>query len=102
MDRLETLKQFLETRPEDCFVRYGVAQEYVKRGELEQAIEQFEKIRELDADYQATYFHLGKTYEKAGRPEDARKSYEQGIEVSMRTGDAHARSELQGALDELG
>jgi thioredoxin-like negative regulator of GroEL len=47
-DRLETLQKFVELSPNDCFARYGVAQEYVKRGEHEKAVEQFVKIFEID------------------------------------------------------
>ena len=100
-DRLETLKQFLESRPEDCFVRYGLAQEYVKAEAFEDALAQFDKILEIDADYQAAYYHAGKTYEKMGRPDDARAMWQKGVEASYRTGDLHARGELQAALDGL-
>lgn len=100
-DRLETLKQFIESSPDDCFARYGVAQEYLKRGEHEKALEQFTKIFEIKPDYQAAYYHGGKTYEKLGRTEEARATYQKGIEVASRSGDLHAQSELQAALDEL-
>ena len=101
-NRLDTLKQFLESRPNDCFVRYGIAQEFVKLERYGEAIAEFDRILEIDADYQAAYYHAGKTYEKMGRPGDAREIYEKGIEASHRTGDQHARGELEGALAELG
>jgi hypothetical protein len=47
------------------------------------------------------YFHGGQALEKAGRLEEARAMYEEGIAVTARTGDAHTRSELQAALDIL-
>jgi tetratricopeptide (TPR) repeat protein len=100
-DRLETLKKFLETNPGDCFARYGVAQEHLKRGEYENALEQFTRIFEIHPDYQAAYYHGGKTCEKLGRLEEARATYKKGIEVAARSGDLHAQSELQAALDEL-
>ncbi len=101
-DRLEILKKFVETNPGDCFARYGVAQEHIKRGEHEQALEQFTKIFEINPDYQAAYYHAGKAYEKLGRKDEAQSTYRKGIEVATRSGDEHARSELQAALDELG
>jgi tetratricopeptide (TPR) repeat protein len=101
-DRFETLKKFIETNPSDCFARYGVAQEHIKRGEHEQAIDQFTKIFEINPDYQAAYYHAGKAYEKMGRKEEALTTYRKGIEVASRSGDQHAQSELQAALDELG
>jgi Tfp pilus assembly protein PilF len=101
VDRLETLKKFIETNPGDCFARYGVAQEYLKRGEYENALDQFTRIFEIKPDYQAAYYHGAKTYEKLGRLEEARATYRKGIEVASRSGDLHAQSELQAALDEL-
>ena len=100
-DRLETLKKFIETNPDDCFARYGVAQEHLKRGEHEKALEQFTRIFEIKPDYQAAYYHGGKAYEKLGRIEEARATYRKGIEVASRSADLHAQSELQAALDEL-
>ncbi len=100
--RLETLKQFIEANPNDCFARYGVAQEYVKRGENEKALEEFNRIVEINPAYQAAYYHAGKTYEKLQRVDEARSIFEKGIEVATRSGDLHARSELEEALGALG
>ena len=100
--RLEKLQQFLEANPNDCFVRYGLAQEYVKAGELGRAIDEYARIFEINPDYQAAYYHAGQAYQKLGRKEDAKATFERGIETSLRTGDLHARSELEAALAELG
>jgi Tfp pilus assembly protein PilF len=100
-NRFETLLQFIDTSPNDCFARYGVAQEYIKQGENEKALEQFTKIFEINPAYQAAYYHAAKAYEKLGRKEEALATYRKGIEVASRSGDLHAQSELQAALDEL-
>ena len=52
-----------------------------------------------DPAYSAAYFHGGQTLEKLGRAGDARALYRQGIAESR---DAHARSEMQAALEMLG
>ena len=39
---------------------------------------------------------------KMGRIDDARKTLTQGVSQATETGEEHARSELQAALDELG
>jgi hypothetical protein len=36
-----------------------------------------------------------------GRVTEAREVYQRGVEVTARSGDQHARSEMQGALDML-
>lgn len=80
-------------------MRYGLAMEYVKAGELHCAVEEFSAILANDPTYSAAYFHGGQALEKLGRIGDARDYYRRGIEHSR---DPHARSELQGALDILG
>ncbi len=100
-DRLETLLQFVESSPKDAFVRYGLAQEYVNRGQLEKAIEEFNTLLANNADYQAAYYHAGQTYLKLGRAEDAREVFQKGVELATRSGDLHSRRELEAALAEL-
>ena len=80
-------------------MRYGLAMEYVKSGELQRAVDEFGVILAGDPSYSAAYFHGGQTLEKLGRIDEARDYYRRGIAHSN---DAHARSELQGALDILG
>lgn len=98
MDRLEALKEFYETDPTDSFTRFALAQEYLKRGEVDEAVAFFEGLVEDDPGYVGTYYHLGKLYEQTGRMEDARQTYRRGIEVAQQARDAHARAELQDAL----
>ena len=87
--------------PTDAFARYGLAMELVKGGQLESAITEFRALLDHNPNYAAAYFHGGQVLEKLGDIEQARELYEKGIEVTARTGDQHARSELQAALDML-
>jgi len=98
---MEILKSMLAQNPADTFARYGLAMEYTNRGELDQAILEYRALLESNPNYAAAYFHGGQALEKLGRVEEAREIYQKGIEVTTRTGDAHTRSELQGALDML-
>jgi len=98
---MEVLKNMLQQNPHDSFARYGLAMEYAASGELENAVAEFRALLEFNPDYAAAYFHGGQALEKLGRLDDARQSYEKGIEVTSRTGDQHTRSELQAALDLL-
>ena len=98
---MEILKTMLEQNPQDAFARYGLAMEYANGGQLEKAAAEFRAVLEFNPSYAAAYFHGGQVLEKLGRVDDARQVYEQGIEVTSRTGDQHTRSELQAALDLL-
>lgn len=99
--RLEILKSMVEQKPGDSFARYGLAMELRNTGDLEGAMREFDELRRLNPDYTAIYFHAGQTLERLGRIDDARAMYQEGIEVTSRTGDVHAKGELQGALDLL-
>jgi tetratricopeptide (TPR) repeat protein len=95
------LAEFLEQNPEDAFARYGLAMEYSKAGQTEQALEQFGKLLELHPDYTNGYFMAAQTLERSGRTAEAKKMLENGIEAAKRTGNKHALSEMSGMLDEL-
>ena len=99
--RLEVLKSMVEQKPEDGFSRYGLAMEYVRAGELETAVGEFETLLQHNPNYAAGYFHGGQTLEKLGRIEEAREIYRKGIDVTGATGDGHTRSELLAALQML-
>ena len=97
--RLDVLRQLLEQDPANTFVRYGLAMEHVKSGDLAGAVEEFEALLTSDPNYSAAYYHGGQTLEKMGNLDQARDMYRRGIAV---TRDPHALSELQAALDILG
>ena len=100
-DRTEVLKQMLARDPANAFARYGLAMELVKSGQLAGAVAEFRVLLERNPNYAAAYFHGGQALEKLGEIEQARDLYEKGIAVTGRTGDGHAQSELQAALDML-
>jgi tetratricopeptide (TPR) repeat protein len=100
--RLEMLEEMIAQDPNNSFVRYGLAQEYANNGRLDQAVAEFRRLAEANPDYTAAYFHGGRALHKLGRIEEAREMYQRGIEACTRTGNAHALSEMQAALDELG
>lgn len=96
------LSQFLEQNPNDAFARYGLAMEYSKAGQAEQALAEFNKLLELHPDYTNGYFMAAQTLERAGRTPEAKAMLEKGIEAAKRTGNKHALSEMAGMLEELG
>ena len=100
--RLEVLKTMAEQDPQNTFVLYGLAMEYVKAGELDRAVEGFERVLAINPAYGAAYYHAGQALEKLDRPADAAQMYRRGIDATKRSGDAHTQSELQAALDILG
>lgn len=99
--RLESLKLMVEQNPGDSFLRYGLAMEYRNTGDLERAAGEFRVVLGANPNYAPAWYQGGQTLERLGRLEEAREMYRQGVAVATRTGDQHARSEMQAALDLL-
>ncbi|HET6568276.1 MAG TPA: tetratricopeptide repeat protein, partial [Rhodothermales bacterium] len=97
-DRLALLLQYLEEDPADAFTRFAIAQEYLKRGDLERAVGFFEALVKDQPEYVGTYYHLGKLYEQVGRKPEALDTYRAGLRAAQEQRDFHARAELQDAL----
>ena len=100
--RLDILKSMVAQNPKDSFSRYGLAMEYRNAGDLEQAMVEFRELITINPDYGYAYFHGGQTLERLGKTEEAAEMYRAGMESATRTGDQHAKQELQGALELLG
>ena len=96
-DRLEKLLEFYDDDPTDNFVRFALAQEYLKHDDTEKALALFEELVDTDPDYVGTYYHLGKLYERLGRTDDAIDTYAAGIEQAREQGQQKDLSELQDA-----
>ncbi|MDZ7640039.1 MAG: tetratricopeptide repeat protein [Bryobacterales bacterium] len=100
--RIDMIREMLAQNPTDSFLLYGLANEHKNEGDLPQAIASYRHLLDVNPDYVAAYYHLGQTLESAGESEAAASTYDSGIAVARRIGDAHAMSELQAARDILG
>ena len=101
MNRIQKLLEYLETSPNDNFLRHALALEYIKAGDETQARRLFEKILEHDPGYIGSYYHLAKLLERVGETEAAVSWYEKGMAQAKKAGDDHAYGELRGAYEEL-
>ncbi|MGH9736515.1 MAG: tetratricopeptide repeat protein [Candidatus Acidiferrales bacterium] len=99
--RREMLEQFIAQKPADAFARYGLAMECAKEGDNRAATEHFEKLLHSAPNYVAGYFQFAQLLARLGRAAEARKLLSEGIVVAQKTGDMHARDEMQSALNSL-
>jgi predicted Zn-dependent protease len=101
MNRIEQIKTFLNETPNDAFLKYALATEYIALGKDELALILFLELTNDHPDYFATYYHLGKLYERIGDEEKAENAYEIGMKITKRLDEKHAFGELRGAFEEL-
>lgn len=102
MDRVAMLTEILSENPSDAFARYGLAMEYSNLGDVDRAMEEFRKLLETHPDYTAGYFMAAQALARANRVDEARRMLGEGITSAKRTGNAHAQSEMEGMLTDLG
>ena len=102
MDRIAMLTDMLSQNPNDAFARYGLAMEYSNQGDVDRALQEFSKLLASHPDYTAGYFMAAQTLARANRNEEAKKMLGDGIVSAQRTGNAHAQSEMEGMLADLG
>ena len=102
MDRIAMLTEILSANPEDSFARYGLAMEYSKAGQVDQALTEFKTLIEKNPDYTPAYFMAAQTLATAERTEEAKRMLVDGIASARRTGNTHAQSEMTAMLEELG
>lgn len=82
--RIEAFRQMLESDPENNMVRFGLANEYLKAEQYEEAIASLTDYLQRTDDEGAAYGMLARALEKTGRRDEARHAYEQGIEAAQK------------------
>lgn len=96
--RMQMIKELLEKEPTDSFLNYALALEYDKENNTEKAIAIIEHIVLSDPEYLASYYQLGKLYEKLNDLNKAIFSYKKGIEIAQKQKNRKALNELNEAL----
>ena len=96
--RLNKLLEFIKNEPDDEFLQYAIATEYLRLNDHTRALEYYESLTANHPEYFGTYYHLGKLYELLGRKDDAIATYQKGMKITRASRNNHAYNELQGAL----
>jgi Tfp pilus assembly protein PilF len=96
--RMRQLQQMLQRQPDDPFLLYGMAMEYKKADEPARALEYFGKVLRRDPNYCYAYYQRAQVHESLGELDQARRALREGLEAADRSGDGHARQEMEAAL----
>lgn len=100
--RKQQIEELLTLDPNDSFLRYGLAMEYVSAGDDESAMHEFQVLNQQDPDYVPAYLMAGQALLRLGREEEARAMLKEGIVVAKRNHNEHAAGEMFGLLQTLG
>src|SRR3989442_1711900 len=93
--RRQTLEEFVATKPDDAFSRYGLALECMNNGDSASAGLHFRALLERNADYIPAYLMYGQLLVREQRIEEAKRVLANGIAAAaVKKGNEHARSEM--------
>lgn len=93
-DRLSQLEAMLADEPGDHFLRYAIALEQKRLGNMEQAVAGLEALLQEDPKYIACYYQLALILADLGRITEAMNVCGAGALQCIVTGDRKARAEL--------
>jgi Tfp pilus assembly protein PilF len=96
--RLEKLKEMEAQKPDDAFLKFAIAQEFVGMNDDATALKYFDVIIERFPQYLAAYYQLGKLYERINELSLATNVYKNGIAVAKAVNDLKTAGELNEAL----
>jgi Flp pilus assembly protein TadD len=82
-------------------LHFGLRDELSKSGRFVEAVESFEEAIRVNPNYSAAYRQLGKSLEKLGRKDEARRAYRDGIASDLETGDLQTAKEMKVFLKRL-
>ncbi|HMD41334.1 MAG TPA: tetratricopeptide repeat protein [Candidatus Acidoferrum sp.] len=99
--RRQMLEEFVAQKPDDAFSRYGLAMECMNSGDPAAADANFRALLDRNTDYVPAYLMYAQFLSRESRNDEARQVLASGILVADKTGDAHARSEMESLLNEL-
>lgn len=91
---LANLLKLAGTARDGALLRFSLGNEYLKSGELEQAVLQFQAAVERDSGYSAAWKLLGKSLSELGRKNEALQAWRSGIAAAQARGDKQAGKEM--------
>lgn len=100
-DKIDTFLSMLESGNDNSLLRYSLANEYLKMGDVDKARLSITKAIELQENYSAAWKLYGKILTEQGDLKAAAEVYEKGIEIAEANGDKQAVKEMQVFLKRL-
>jgi Tfp pilus assembly protein PilF len=93
--QLASFERMLATGRDGALLRFSLGNEYLKRGDAERAAEHLARAVAFDPKYTAAWKLYGKALAAAGRLDDARAAYGEGIAIAAAKGDRQAEKEMR-------
>jgi hypothetical protein len=100
--RRSKIEALLAEDPHDDFLRYSLALELAKEGQLEGCLQRLQLLMDQPVPYVPAFLMAAQRLVVAGRTEAARAALRRGIDAARQQGDFHAAGEMGQLLVSLG
>jgi predicted Zn-dependent protease len=97
--RIEVFEQMLIGDPSNSAVLFGLAKEYEKAGDDAKVIETLERYLAAADDEGNAYGMLARAYERTKQNDEARETYQRGVEVAAAHGHPGMAEEYRQILE---
>ena len=101
LSRLESIQQMLVDEPDDLFLRYALAMEYRKVGQVEESLAAFAPLMDNDPPHVPAFFMAAQLLVGTGQVGQARQFLVNGIRHAGIQGNEHAAAEMAELLASL-
>jgi len=98
--RMSQIEALLADDPQDSFLRYGLAMEYVSAGDESTAADLLLKVANESA-YVPAFLQAGQVLSRLNRFEEACEILRNGVLAAKKEGNSHAEGEMAGLLSSL-
>jgi thioredoxin-like negative regulator of GroEL len=99
--KLDTFRAMVAKNPDNALARFGLANEAIKAGLDDEALEHLEAYLGKYDDEGNGYGRLAEVLVRLGRSEEARAALKRGISASHRFGHVGMANELEARLEEI-
>ena len=100
---MEQIEALLVEDPDDAFLRYGLAMQCLRDGDIDEGRQRLRSLIEDDPDRQiAAYQQLGQSYADTDEVDAATAILRAGLAKAQAAGDWHAAAEMGQLIDSLG
>ncbi len=99
--RREMLEEMLAADPRDTFLRYGLAMEFARDGQPNEAVARLRALIADEPNYVPAYFQAAQILLREGESQPAAELLRSGIEAARAQGNGHAAEEMSALLQQI-
>ncbi len=101
MSRLDQLRKFAQSQPDDAFAQYGVGLECMQLERWDEALAAFDLALAADASYVAAFYQKALAEVKLGQRSAAATTLKAGMPIALEANETHAVAEMRKMLETL-